>query len=170
MDYKALIRDVPDYPKPGIIFKDLTTLWKNPQALKSSLDDLAGLLKDKKIDKILGIESRGFILGSPLAYLLGKGFIPVRKKGKLPADTVQETYELEYGTDTLEIHKDALSEGDQVVIVDDLIATGGTCRAVATLVEKQKAHVAGFLFLVELSFLKGSEKLKEYGIQSLIVY
>lgn len=170
MDYKSLIRDVPDYPKQGIIFKDLTTLWKNKEAFKASMSDMAAFYKGIKIDKIVGIESRGFIIGSALAYLLGTGFVPVRKKGKLPADVISETYDLEYGTDTLTMHKDAIEAGEKVLVVDDLIATGGTCTAVAKLVEKLGGTIIGFGFMVELKFLNGKEKLKKYDLKTLISY
>jgi adenine phosphoribosyltransferase len=170
MDYTKFIRDVKDYPKAGIVFKDLTTLWKEPKAFKASIDELTKVCKALKPDKIVGIESRGFIVGSAMAYLLGKGFVPVRKKGKLPAETIEETYALEYGTDTLTMHKDSISPGERVIIVDDLIATGGTCRAVANMVERLGGKVAGFGFLVELGFLKGREKLKNYDIKALIQY
>ena len=170
MDYKSLIRDVPDYPKPGILFKDLTTLWKNADAFKASMNDMVALYKGVKIDKVIGIESRGFIIGAGLAYLLGAGFVPVRKKGKLPADVISETYDLEYGTDTLTLHKDSVEPGEKVLVVDDLIATGGTCTAVAKMVEKLGGKIVGFGFMVELSFLKGREKLKQYDLKTLITY
>ncbi len=170
MDYQKLIRDIPDYPKKGILFKDLTTLWKDKDAFKSSIDDLAALFKNTKIDKIVGIESRGFIIGSALAYLLGVGFVPVRKKGKLPAETIEETYALEYGTDTLTMHKDAISPGEQVLVVDDLIATGGTCSAVAKLTEKLGGKIVAFAFMVELTFLNGRAKIPKYDVKSIIQY
>jgi len=170
MDYKKFIRDVPDFPKPGIVFKDITTLWKDPKAFASVLKDLAKGWKGKKIDKIVAVESRGFIVGSALALLLKCGFVPVRKKGKLPAETISETYELEYGTDTLFMHKDAVGPGETVLIVDDLIATGGTCSAAARMVEKLGAKIAGFAFLVELSFLNGKDKIKGYTVKTLIRY
>jgi adenine phosphoribosyltransferase len=170
MDYKKLIRDVPDFPKPGILFKDLTTLWKDGKAFGAAMKDMARGWKGKRIDKVVGVESRGFIIGAALSLILGCGFVPVRKKGKLPAETISETYELEYGTDTLFMHKDAVGPGETVLIADDLIATGGTCAAACRMVEKQGAKVAGFAFLTELSFLKGREKIKGYEVRSLIQY
>ncbi len=170
MDYTKLIRDVPDFPKPGIMFKDITTLWKDARAFAAAIEDLAKDWKGKKIDKIVGVESRGFIIGGALALVLKCGFVPVRKKGKLPAETISETYELEYGTDTLFMHKDALSPGETVLIVDDLIATGGTCAATGRMVEKLGARIAGFSFMVELSFLNGRDKIKGYTVKTLIRY
>jgi len=170
MDYKELIRDVPDYPKKGILFKDLTTLWKDGNAFKKSAEDLADYYKGKNISKVVGIESRGFIIGSALAYILNIGFVPVRKEGKLPAEVIKKTYELEYGTDTLVIHKDAISQGEKVIIVDDLLATGGTCQAVTSLVEELGGVVEGVGFIVELSFLEGRKKLEQYDIKTLITY
>ncbi len=169
MDYKSLIRDVPDFPVEGIIFKDLTTLWKDPSAFKKSIDDLAKLYKGEKIDKIVAPESRGFILGAPLAYLLGAGFVPVRKAGKLPAEKMSITYELEYGQATIEIHRDAISEGEKVLVIDDLLATGGTTRAIVNLVRQLGGDVIGAGYLVELSFLNGREHL-DVPVKSLIVY
>ncbi|HEO64784.1 MAG TPA: adenine phosphoribosyltransferase, partial [Spirochaetes bacterium] len=136
MDLKALIRDVADFPKEGILFKDLTTLWKDKDGFKASIDELAQKYKGKGIDKVVGMESRGFIVGAPVAYLIGAGFVPVRKPGKLPSKTVSETYDLEYGTDTLVVHEDAISKGDKVLIVDDLLATGGTAEATVKLIKK----------------------------------
>jgi len=171
MDYKSFIRDVPDFPKKGILFRDLTTLWKDAKAFNSSIKNLAKSFKSKKISKVVGIESRGFVVAATLAYILKCGFVPVRKKGKLPAETVSISYELEYGTDTLFIHKDAISKGERVLIADDLIATGGTCKAVADLVEQLGGIVEGFAFLVELSDLKGREKLQTTKpVISLITY
>lgn len=167
---KEHIRDIPNFPKEGIIFKDITTLLKDPKAFKQAIDLLAGHFKNEKIDVVIGIESRGFIFGSVLAYKLGAGFVPVRKKGKLPYKTKSVTYELEYGTDTLEIHKDALSSKDRVLIVDDLLATGGTVCAVTKLVKSFRAKIAGIAFLVELTFLKGKDKLKDIPIHSVIEY
>lgn len=170
MDYTKHIRDVPDYPKKGIIFKDITTLWKDEKAFRSSINDLIKLCKPLKADKIVGIESRGFIIGSAMAILMKKGFVPVRKKGKLPAETIEETYQLEYGTDTLTMHKDSISPGERVLIVDDLIATGGTCAATAKMVERLGGKVVGYGFLVELSFLKGREKLGNSTVKTVISY
>lgn len=170
MGLKNYITDVPDYPVKGVIFKDITTLWKNPSAFKQSIDELAEHYKDIKIDKIVAAEARGFIIGAPMALALNAGFVPIRKPKKLPREVITETYELEYGTDTLAMHKDAIKEGEKVLIVDDLIATGGTCQAIANLVKKLKGEIIGFCFLVELEFLKGREKIKEFDIFSLIKY
>ncbi len=170
MDLKNYITDVPDYPVKGVIFKDITTLWKDPAAFKESIDALAAHYKDKKIDKIVAAEARGFIIGAPMAYQLNAGFVPIRKPKKLPRETITATYDLEYGTDTLALHKDAIQEGEKVLIVDDLIATGGTCRAIADLVKELKGEIIEFCFLVELEFLKGREKIKEFEIFSLIKY
>jgi adenine phosphoribosyltransferase len=167
---KAAIRDVPDFPKKGVIFKDITTLLKDPKAFRGAVDLLVALVGDLPADKVIGIESRGFILGSLVADRLGVGFVPVRKPGKLPAPARRATYDLEYGTDSVEIHEDALVPGELVLVVDDVIATGGTARAVGELVEGLKARVAGFAFLVELTFLKGTEKLRGYPVRSLIRY
>jgi adenine phosphoribosyltransferase len=169
-DLRNFIRDVPDFPKKGIIFKDITTLLIDPAALKQTIEHLYDLVKAKKFDKVVGIESRGFIFGSMLAERLNAGFVPLRKPGKLPAATEREVYELEYGQDSIEIHKDAISKGDRVLIHDDLLATGGTAKAAANLIEKLGGKVVSFLFLVELSFLKGRDKLSDYEIKSLIDY
>lgn len=169
-DLKQFIRDIPDFPKQGIIFKDITTLLKNKKVFKLAINKLADKYKGKKIDAVVAAEARGFIFGSALAYKLGAGFIPVRKKGKLPAKTNSVTYALEYGTDTLEIHCDAINSGDKVLIVDDLLATGGTIKAVAELTEQSKGKIAGIAFLIELAFLKGREKLERYPVFSLIKY
>ncbi len=167
---KAAIRDVPDFPKPGIIFKDITTLLKDGALFREAGDLMAQLCGERKVDKVVAIESRGFILGSLLADRLGVGFVPVRKPGKLPARTVKATYALEYGTDSLEMHEDALSPGERVLIVDDVIATGGTARAVGQLTETLGATVTAYAFLVELSFLNGREKLEGYDVLSLLRY
>ena len=169
-DLKQYIRDVLDFPKKGIIFKDITTLLKNPVALKLTLDTLCDRVKDMKIDKVVGIEARGFIFGAMLAEKLNAGFIPLRKPGKLPADVFKQTYELEYGTDTIEIHKDAISKGDRVLLHDDLLATGGTAKAACELIEKIGGNVVETLFIIELGFLGGREKLKNYKVDSLINY
>ena len=169
-ELKNCIRDIPNFPQQGIVFKDISTLLKNKDAFKKSIDLLANKFKTKKIEYVVGVESRGFIFGAPLAYKLGAGFVPVRKKGKLPYKTQSITYSLEYGTDTLEIHEDALSPGTRVLIVDDLLATGGTVKAVTGLLEKQKAKIVGIAFLVELSFLHGKDKLKDYPVYSVIQY
>lgn len=170
MNLKKLIRDVPDFPKTGIIFKDITPLLKNAKGFKSSINQIARKYKDKKIDKVVSMESRGFIFGAALALKLGCGFIPVRKKGKLPYKTIREEYQLEYGTDILEMHEDAIEKDENVLIVDDVLATGGTAKAVCSLIEKLGGKVAGLSFLIELSFLKPYEKLKGYEISSLIKY
>ncbi len=165
---KAKIRDVPDFPKKGILFKDITTLLKDAQSYKQAVQALVNVIKNKEIDMIVGIESRGFIFGSVVAYELGKGFAPIRKKGKLPAKTQSVTYSLEYGEDTIEIHEDAVSKETKVLIVDDLLATGGTAQAVVQLIEKLGGKVVGLSFLIELDFLHGREKLDGYDIFSLM--
>jgi len=170
MDLASTIRSVPDFPVPGILFYDITTLLKNPEALKYSIDQLTGFYQDKKIDLVVGMESRGFIFGMPVAYQLGVGFAPIRKPGKLPAQTISESYQLEYGTNTLEIHVDSIQKGQRVLIVDDLLATGGTAKATCNLVERLGGVVAGIAFLVELTFLNGRNQLKEYNVHSLLKY
>ncbi len=169
-EIKSLIREVPDFPKPGIIFKDITTLLKNPEGLRHTITELKGYCIMKDIDIIAGIESRGFVFGSILAHDLGVGFVPIRKPGKLPAESIKEEYELEYGTDALEIHKDAIKDGQNVLIVDDLLATGGTALAAVRLIERLGGNVSGLCFLTELSFLNGRDKLKGYDVFSLIQY
>ena len=171
MDHlKSLIREVPDFPKPGINFYDITTLLKHPQGLRDTVDALASEFDGEKIDSVIGIEARGFIFAPALAYHLGAGFVPVRKPGKLPAECASLSYDLEYGQDTLEMHKDAVGEGHRVLIVDDLLATGGTAAAAARLVEAQGARVAGCLFVIELGFLGGRQKLVPYPVDALISY
>lgn len=170
MDLRSAIREVPDFPKKGIGFKDITTLIKDKVAFKYAVDEIVNDLKDKNIDYIVGPEARGFLMGSAVAYALGVGFIPVRKKGKLPAEVIQKEYDLEYGTDILEIHKDAIEKGSNVAIVDDLIATGGTVLAVAELLESIGANIKAMEFLIELTFLNPEEKLKKYHINSLVKY
>jgi adenine phosphoribosyltransferase len=170
VDLKKCIRDIPNFPKEGIVFKDITTLLSDPVAFRESVDRLAKRFKDDKIDYVVGVEARGFIFGSVLAYKLGAGFVPVRKKGKLPYKTKSVSYQLEYGSDTLEIHEDAIKAGSRVLIVDDLLATGGTISAVAELICSQKAKIAGIAFLVELSFLKGKDRLKDFEVYSLIQF
>lgn len=167
---KKLIREVPDFPKPGINFYDITTLLKDANGLEETIDSLTEACRGLNIDTVVGIESRGFIFGAPLAYQLGVGFIPVRKPKKLPAERVSVSYDLEYGTDTVEMHKDAVGEGHNVLIVDDLLATGGTARAVVDLVEGVGGKVAGLLFVVELTFLNGRSKFNGYEVKSLISY
>ncbi|MFP4497579.1 MAG: adenine phosphoribosyltransferase [Vulcanimicrobiota bacterium] len=167
---KERIRDLPDWPQKGVIFRDITTLLKDPEALAMSIDALEHSLKGRDFDYIVAVESRGFIFGATLAYKMGKGFIPVRKPGKLPCETIDQSYELEYGKDTIEMHKDALKPGDKVVILDDLIATGGSSRAAAQLVEKLQAKVESLAFLIELTFLNGRDKLEGYDVVSVIKY
>ena len=167
---KKYIRTIPDFPKQGILFRDITTLLKDKKAFKKAIDSLSQAIKAKKIDYVVAVESRGFIFGAALAYKLGAGFVPVRKKGKLPAETVSADYSLEYGTDSLEIHKDAIKENSEILIVDDLLATGGTVAAVCQLAQKVKAKIVGIIFLIELCDLKGRDKLKGYPVFSLIQY
>jgi len=170
MALEKYIRDIPDFPKAGIIFKDITTLLKDKTAFKKTVDALAAKYKGKRIAKVVAVEARGFIFGGALAAKLGAGFVPVRKKGKLPWKTNQATYELEYGTDTLEIHQDAVEGGEKVLIVDDLLATGGTVQAVTKLIDQLGGKVVGIAFVIELGFLKGREKLKDYPLFSLIKF
>lgn len=167
---RKLVREVPDFPKPGINFYDITTLLKDPDGLRGTIDTLYEMSKDEKIDTVIGVESRGFIFATPLAYKLGAGFVPVRKPKKLPAEKVSISYDLEYGQDTLEIHKDAIGKGHRVLIVDDLLATGGTARAVVDLVEGLGGEVAALLFVVELDFLNGRSKFNGHKVESLIRY
>lgn len=169
-DLKKHIRDIPDFPKKGIIFKDICTLVHNKDAFKKSVDTLARAFKKEKVDFVVGVEARGFIFGSALAYKMGVGFVPVRKKGKLPYKTKSITYQLEYGSDTLEIHEDALPKNARVLVVDDLLATGGTVKAVIDLVKAQKVKIVGVAFLVELAFLNGKERLKDLPVYSIIQY
>ncbi|MER7503129.1 adenine phosphoribosyltransferase [Nonomuraea pusilla] len=160
------IRDVADYPKPGVMFKDITPLLSDPVAFTAVVDELAGL---HQVDKIVGIEARGFILAAPVAYRAGAGFVPVRKKGKLPAATLEESYDLEYGSATIEVHTDAFAPGDRVLIVDDVLATGGTAKAAVELVERAGAHVLGIAVLMELAFLRGRDRLDGVDVRSLVV-
>lgn len=168
MDLEQYIRDIPDFPKEGIVFKDITPLLATPEGFRGAIDTIADAYANAGITKVMGAEARGFIFGGALAYKLGAGFVPARKPGKLPWSTTTHTYELEYGTDTLEVHTDAFSHDDVVLIVDDVLATGGTAAAKAALVEKMGARVAGFAFLLELDFLSGREKLGASNIVSLI--
>lgn len=170
MDLKALIRDIPDFPKPGILFRDITTLLRDPDGLRHTIETLADHYADLEIDYILGMESRGFIFGVPLAIQLGVGFIPVRKPGKLPAAVHSVEYDLEYGTDRLEMHQDALPKGCRILIVDDLIATGGTAAATVDLVTAAGAQIAGFGFIIELTDLGGRDRLPNVPIVSLVQY
>lgn len=170
-DIKNSIRNIPDYPKPGIQFKDITTAMKNPRIFKEIIDMMTEHFRTEKIDYVVGIDARGFIFGAALAYQLGCGFVPVRKPGKLPADTISEEYALEYGTDKLEIHQDALKKGDRVMIVDDLIAVGGTAEAAAKLVKRLGADIVSFAFVIELTALKGRDKLLPFAdVYSLIKF
>ncbi len=161
---------IPDFPEPGIMFRDITSVIHDPDGLKLAVDGLASLLEDVDFDLVIGPESRGFIFGVPVAYLRGKGFVPVRKKGKLPRETVSQKYDLEYGQAEVEMHRDAVKPGQKVVIVDDLIATGGSAEAAAKLVEKLGGQVVRMVFVMELAGLEGRKKLADYDIQSLIVY
>lgn len=170
MDLKELIRSIPDFPKKGIMFRDITTLLNHPEGFNFALEDLYNYAKDKNITKVVGIESRGFILGGALAIKLGAGFVPIRKPGKLPAATISESYFLEYGTDSIEIHKDAINPGDRVLLHDDLLATGGTMQAACKLVEKLGAEIVQISFLIDLTFLGGGLKLNSYDVKSLIKY
>jgi adenine phosphoribosyltransferase len=169
-DLKAAIREIPDWPKQGILFYDVTTLLKQGNCFEQTINALIEPYKNQKVDLVLGVEARGFIFAPPVAYALKAGFVPVRKPGKLPAAKLQVSYELEYGTDTLEIHQDAIQPGQRVLIVDDLIATGGTAKAVAEMVESMGANVVGFAFVVELSFLHGRDKLSQYDLHTVLTY
>lgn len=171
LDYlKTFVRDIPDFPKPGIIFKDITPLLKNEKVFKIVCDELAKPFAKLRVKQVIGIEARGFLLASAVAYKLGVGLIPVRKKGKLPFKTEQISYSLEYGEDFLEMHEDAVSKGDRVLIVDDVLATGGTAEAVAKLVQKLGGEVIGLAFLIELAFLNGRSRLQGLPLQALIQY
>lgn len=169
-DLKRLIREVPDFPKPGILFYDITTLLKDKQGLQEVIDALKDRYRDAGVERVVGVEARGFIFAPALAYALGAGFVPVRKPNKLPAECVRVSYELEYGTDSLEMHKDAIDPGQRVLIVDDLLATGGTAAAVTRLVEQMGSKVAGVGFVVELTFLHGRRKLAGYDVYALLQY
>ena len=167
---KAYIREVPDFPKPGILYYDITTLLEDAHALRMTVDQFVWLFASEDVDKVVGIESRGFLFGPVVAYNLNAGFIPVRKPGKLPWETVEQSYELEYGTDSIEMHQDAIRPGERVLIVDDLIATGGTAHAAAQLVESLGGVVTGLGFVLELTFLEGRGKLGDYHVESLMKY
>jgi adenine phosphoribosyltransferase len=169
-DLKRLIREVPDFPKPGINFYDITTLLKHPEGLRKTVDALAKSFEGERVDTVVGVEARGFIFAPALAYHLGAGFVPVRKPKKLPAECISVSYDLEYGQDTLEMHRDAVGQGHRVLIADDLLATGGTAKAVCELVEKLGGTVAGLGFVVELEFLPGRRRLEGYDVRSLIKY
>lgn len=170
MDLREYIRDVPDFPKEGIIFKDITTLISSGDAFKYAVDKMIEPFKEESIDRIIGIESRGFLFGGAMAYILGTGVNIARKPGKLPWKTIREEYSLEYGTNALEIHMDAVKEGEKILIVDDLLATGGTALAVAKLVERLGGSVMGISFLIELTFLNGRKKLEGYKVHSVVEY
>jgi adenine phosphoribosyltransferase len=167
---KAKIRDVPDFPKKGIIFKDVTPVLNDAKSFRAVIDALAARWKDEKIDKVVGIESRGFIFGAPLAYALGAGFTIVRKPGKLPYQAIQEVYALEYGTDALELHVDAINAGERVLVVDDLLATGGTAEAVGKLIARQGGNLVSYSFVIELGFLNGAKRLGPDKVHALIKY
>src|SRR5213593_2815524 len=169
-DLKNLIREVPDFPKPGINFYDITTLLKHPEGLRKTVDALAAEYNGEKVDTVIGVEARGFIFAPALAYHLGAGFVPVRKPKKLPSERASVSYDLEYGQDTLEIHRDAITSHHRVIIADDLLATGGTAKAVVDLVESLGGKVEGLVFVVELEFLPGRKKLDGYDVRSLIKY
>lgn len=170
MDLKDKIRVIEDFPKEGISFKDITTLIGDGEGLRASIDAMVAYLKEKEVDVVVGPEARGFIFGVPVAYALGVGFVPVRKKGKLPGETVSIEYDLEYGTDVLQIHKDSIKKGQKVAIVDDLLATGGTIEAVSKLIENAGGEVVSLNFLIELTGLKGIDKLKGYDVKSYVKY
>jgi len=169
-DLKRHIREVPDWPKPGILFYDITTLLKDPLALRMTVDRFVWLFTKQQVDKVVGMESRGFMFGPIVAYDLNAGFVPVRKPGKLPAATVEQSYALEYGTDKLQVHRDAINPGEKVLIVDDLVATGGTARATAQLIEQLGGEVVGMGFIIELTFLEPRKPLSNYRVESLIQY
>ncbi|MFP4017073.1 MAG: adenine phosphoribosyltransferase [Halanaerobiales bacterium] len=168
MDLKAIIRDIPDFPKKGIIFKDITTLLKDPEAFREAINLMAEHYKNYDFDYIVGIEARGFIVGAPMAIQMGKGFIPIRKPGKLPGETISMSYELEYGSNEIEIHSDAIKEGDKVLIIDDLLATGGTVAAAVKMIKELGGELQGIGFLFELAFLNGREQLKGEDVFSLL--
>ncbi len=165
MTIKSRIRTIPHYPKQGIMFRDITTLLKDPVGLRLTIDEIVKRYKGQKITKVAGIESRGFIIGTPVAYLLGVGFIPIRKKGKLPGDTIGHDYELEYGADRIEIHTDAISDGERILLIDDLIATGGTAEAAATLIGKMGGEVVECCFVVDLPEIGGRKRLEKMGLK-----
>jgi adenine phosphoribosyltransferase len=170
MDLKSLIRDVPGFPKPGIVFKDITTLTKDPEGFREAVDRIVERYRDASVDVVVGIEARGFIFGGAVAYQRGAGFVPARKPGKLPAETVRAEYTLEYGTDAVEMHKDAITQGQRVLVVDDLLATGGTAAATVKLVRELGGEVVAVAFLIDLAFLKGRDKLSGCEVDCLIEY
>jgi adenine phosphoribosyltransferase len=165
-----LVRDIEDFPKPGVTFKDITPLLADPAALSSAVDAIVVSFGRGKIDKVVGIEARGFIIAAPVAYHFNAGFVPLRKAGKLPYDTLSQSYELEYGSETLELHADAIAPDDRVLIVDDVLATGGTAAAACELVERTGATVSGLAFIIELSFLEGAKRISDYAYTSLLTY
>lgn len=167
---ESYVRSIPDFPEPGIIFRDVTSVLQDPEGLKLSIDSVMDLVKDTEFDVVVGPESRGFIFGVPVAYSLGKAFVPVRKKGKLPCETIEMSYDLEYGQATIEMHKDSIKPGQKVIIVDDLLATGGTVEAIIKLVEQLGGEVVKICFLMELAGLKGRDKLSRYDVASVICY
>lgn len=167
---KKMVRDIPDFPKKGIVFKDITPILQNPKGLRDAVETISNHYKNKKIDIVVGAEARGFILAPTIAFSLGAGFVPVRKPGKLPYEKVSMNYALEYGTDTLEMHKDAIRKGQQVLMVDDLLATGGTMAACCKMVELLGGNIVGCAFLIELAFLNGKKALSKYDVYSLIKY
>jgi adenine phosphoribosyltransferase len=169
-ELRDCVRDIPDFPKPGVIYKDITPLLSNTEAFRSTIDLIAEHFEGMVVDRVLGVEARGFIIAAPVAYRFGSAFVPVRKAGKLPWEIEREEYELEYGTDLLEIHRDAVAPGDQVVIIDDVLATGGTAGATIRLVEKLGGTVVGLGFVIELGFLKGRQKLEGYDVLSLVTF
>lgn len=170
MDLKSKIRNIKDFPKDGIDFKDITTILKDKEAFNYCIKELAKLANEKEFDIVVGPEARGFLVGAPLAYATNAGFVPIRKPGKLPAETIDYEYELEYGTDTLEMHKDSIKAGDKVIIVDDLLATGGTVESTVKMIESLGGEVVGIYFLIELEFLNGRERLNGYNVKSLVKY
>ncbi|MFA6467530.1 MAG: adenine phosphoribosyltransferase [Bacteroidota bacterium] len=170
MNLESIIRTVPDFPKPGIQFKDITTVLKDPEALKYCIETFHEKYKDQRITKVVGIESRGFIVGTALAYRLGAGFVPIRKPGKLPATVLRQEYQLEYGTDVIEIHKDAITPGERVLLHDDVLATGGTMQAACSIVKQLGGEIVGISFLIELAFLHPRKKLSGFDIFSLVTY
>ncbi len=170
MELKRFIRDIPDFPQKGVMFRDITTILKDPEAFKYSIDTIVNKYKDAKIDKVVSIEARGYIFGGAIAYNLGCGIVPVRKLGKLPAETVKMEYELEYGKNTIEIHKDGIEKGERVLLFDDVLATGGTMLAACKLVETLGGKVIACAFIANLTYLSGTEKLRDYEIFSLVEY
>lgn len=169
-EVEEYIRNIPDFPEPGVIFRDITTVTQNPEGLKMAIDSMADKIRDLDVDVIVGLEARGFIFGMPIAYLLGKSFVLIRKKGKLPCETICESYDLEYGKAEIEIHTDSIKPGQKVVLVDDLIATGGTIEAAIRLIERLGGEVVDNLFLVELAGLKGRERLSDYRVDAVVTY